>query len=173
MIIKFINRLDKAEIALLNQVKELHPSADITFCNADNKPEVRFRKLLFGLFVAVRHALCNINFLVGGQKRHSADFFKIHAHGVIDCDSFGYGKLGINFRNILAGDFNGVDFFNNIDIRIFKSIIDDFHLINIQCVVAQCVNNLFIGQFTLAFAAFNQLVHFLHGSQLGFICHVF
>ena len=35
-VVEFINRLYKTKVALLNQIKELHTSADITFGNTDS-----------------------------------------------------------------------------------------------------------------------------------------
>ena len=46
-VIELLHRLDQAEIPLLNEVKELHPPADIPFGNADDQPEVCLAQTLF------------------------------------------------------------------------------------------------------------------------------
>ena len=52
-IVELLNRLDKTEVALLDQIEELHSSAEVALGNADNKTEVGFTQALLRGYVAV------------------------------------------------------------------------------------------------------------------------
>mgnify|MGYP002627270288 CR=1 FL=1 len=90
------NRFDETEIAFLNQVEKQHTAPDITFCNAYHKSQVCFSQIFLSalsrlnVFIAIFHKFGEFNFLLSGQKRNSADFFKIHSYGVIKSAVYTY-----------------------------------------------------------------------------------
>ena len=82
-VVEFINRLYKTKVALLNQIKELHTSADITFGNTDYKTKVCFGKTLFSLLIPVGYTHCEHLLLLSGKKRNTPYFLKIHLDRII------------------------------------------------------------------------------------------
>ena len=52
-VIEFFDRLNEAEVSLLNQVEELHSAAKVTLGDADDQTKVRFGKALLCGFVSV------------------------------------------------------------------------------------------------------------------------
>ena len=46
-VIELFNRLNQAEVSLLNQIEELHPPAQITLRNAHDKAQVSLGKAFF------------------------------------------------------------------------------------------------------------------------------
>ena len=61
-VIKFFNSLDKTKVTFLNQIQKKHSTSYITLCNADNKTKVGFCQTLLGIFVALFHFLCKLDF---------------------------------------------------------------------------------------------------------------
>ncbi len=49
-VVELLDRLDEAEVALLNEVEEEHPAADIALGDGDDQTQVRLGELLLGLF---------------------------------------------------------------------------------------------------------------------------
>ena len=81
--IEFFDRLDQTEVALLDQIEELHASAEIALRDADDQTQVRFAQALLGGNVAVRNADGELSFLVGAEKRHPADLLEVYLDGII------------------------------------------------------------------------------------------
>ena len=84
-VIKFINSLNKTEITLLNEVKKLHTSADVPFCNTYYKAKIGLSKSLLGLLIILRNSDSKFNFFLRCKKRHTAYFLKIHLYRIIHC----------------------------------------------------------------------------------------
>ena len=86
-IIELIDGFQQTHVALLDEVEELHPSADIFFRDTDDETEIRFRETVFRrLIVRVfRETPCEILFFLGCQQRYSADILQIDLHRVIRC----------------------------------------------------------------------------------------
>ncbi|MPM35993.1 hypothetical protein SDC9_82588 [bioreactor metagenome] len=62
-VVELFHRFDEAEVAFLNQIEKQHAAPDVPLGNGNDEPEVRFRKLMLGVWVAVRHALGDFYFL--------------------------------------------------------------------------------------------------------------
>jgi len=45
-IVKFIDRLDKAEIAFLDKIEKVHTATCVSLCDADNESKVGFSQML-------------------------------------------------------------------------------------------------------------------------------
>ena len=104
MIIKFINRLDKAEIALLDEVEKQHASADIALCDGNDKTQVSLGHAALGLLVALAHPRCKLYLLVGGEKRNLAYLLEIHTNGIIGGEVGVCDYLGLGLDYLLLGD---------------------------------------------------------------------
>ena len=100
--IKLVNCLDQTEVSLLDQIQEQHPAAYIFFGNADNQTQVRFTKLLLGLFISGLHFLRQFDFFLRGKERHLSDLFQIHANRIIHRDPLGNRRFQIDFLGIAA-----------------------------------------------------------------------
>ena len=92
-IVEFFDGLDQAQVALLNQVEELHAAADIALGDGNDQAQVALGELFAGFLVAGCHALGDFQFFLGGEQRHLADLLEVHAHGVVGGDAFGDGKI--------------------------------------------------------------------------------
>ena len=57
VVVKLLDRLDEAEVALLDEVEEEHAAADIALRDADDEAQVCFSQALLCLFIAGLHAL--------------------------------------------------------------------------------------------------------------------
>ena len=62
-IVELFDCLDKTKIALLNQVEEEHAAADIALGNRDDQTKVCLGHPALGLFIALRHFLCQLDLL--------------------------------------------------------------------------------------------------------------
>ena len=63
-IIILLDCLDKPQIALLDQIKELHPAAHIPLGNAHHQAQVRLRQAFPGRLVPCLHASRQLNLLL-------------------------------------------------------------------------------------------------------------
>ena len=174
-IIELFNSLDEAEIALLNEVKELHATAEIALRDADDKTQVRFGKALLCGFVAVLDGDGKAHFFFGGKQRHAADLFQVNFDRVIDGDAF-HAHAGIKIVRICAGYIGKVDVINldiaevidNLNAVRFQRIIEFFNVLRVEIQFADGVENLLCGELAFAFAELNQIAD--HGFLIG-CCH--
>ena len=93
--VELVDCFDETEIAFLDEVQEQHAAAYIALGNGDYQTQVGFAQALFGFFIALLHALCQIHLLVRGQKRHLADLLQVHADGIV------YGHALRHIREIV------------------------------------------------------------------------
>ena len=84
--VKLVNSLDKTEITFLNEIEELHTSAEIPFGNADDKSEISFGKSFFSGDVAVGDFFCQFCFFFGGKQGNSAYFFEVYFDRIVYCN---------------------------------------------------------------------------------------
>ena len=157
-IVKLFNRLDQAEVSLLNQVEKQHAAANISLCDGNDETQVRFGELMLRLGVSVRHALRDLNLLIRGEQRHFADLFEIHAHRVVDVDALDGGQRALDLRDLLVDVLRHFDVFNDVDIQLFEVVVDLFDLLLIELQLLQGIHDLLIGKHALLFAGLNQLV---------------
>ena len=106
-VIKLFHRLDQAQISLLNQIQEQHPTAHISLCNADHQTQIGLGKALFRLLVPKLHPLCQLNLFLGGKKRNLTDLLQVHAHRILDADAVRHGKVDVlHIHLVLLGENN-------------------------------------------------------------------
>ena len=86
-IVKLLYTFDKAQVSLLNQVKEAHAAAGVTLCDTDYQTEVCLNQAFFGIFIAFCLALCKRKFFLCGQQRYGTDLLQIHADRILGSDS--------------------------------------------------------------------------------------
>ena len=136
-IVEFFNSLDKTEVALLNQIEELHTSADISLCNADNKTKVSLCKSLLCTGVVVRNSHSKIDFLLGCKKRNTAYFFKINLYRIVNSSDsrincFG-SLLSLRKRNVKISRVKfKVKVVDNLNVESLKIFINLFKLLHIE-----------------------------------------
>ena len=136
--VELVDRLHQPEIALLDEVEELHASADISLGDGDDEPEVGFAEALFRLFVALGHPLGEVLFLFGGQKRHLSDIFEIHLDRVVGrAVQRVESELFVERRRLFDGHA-----------RLFDAVVDVFHLGDVEVEPAEFVVDLLVGQLT-------------------------
>ena len=137
-VVEFINRLYKTKVALLNQIKELHTSADITFGNADYKTKVCFGKTLFSLLISVGYTHCEL--LLSGKKRNTSYFLKIHLDRIIHSKIMRIGtccrsgiltlrQFGIKVQIV---QFDIAEIINDFYIHAFDGFIELIKLFHIE-----------------------------------------
>ena len=85
-VIELVNGLDKSEVALLNKVEELHTSADVSLCYADNEPEVGLGQPTLCGGVVVADSDSELYLLLGSEQRNLAYLLEIDLDGVVDSD---------------------------------------------------------------------------------------
>ena len=96
-----IDRLDEAEVPLLDEVEEQHAAADVAFRDGDDEAQVRLGETLRRLLVAVVHALGERDFLLRRQEGHASDLLEVHAHGVVDAHALGDGEVDLDLFVVL------------------------------------------------------------------------
>ena len=87
-VFKLVYRLHQADVAFLNQVKELHAAVGVFFGNGDNQTQVGFNHFLFGAFGFAFAALNRIyHFAVFGNRQ--AAFFAHLGQRIAEFGDFG------------------------------------------------------------------------------------
>ena len=84
VIVELFHSFQQTEVALLNQIQKLHTTSHELFGDADHQTEVCLAKTLFGIGVALCHALCQLLFLLHGQQGNTADLLEVDLDGVVN-----------------------------------------------------------------------------------------
>ena len=130
--VEFFDSLNKTQVTFLNQIQKKHTAAHISFCNADNKTQIRLREFLLRFLVSHFHPLRQFNFLFRAQKRHFADFLQIHSDRVFDADAVRHGQVNIFHIHIV--------FFRQNDFLVIY-IVSVRNPQNIYIILFQCFQN--------------------------------
>ena len=83
-VVKLINGLHQPHVSFLNQIKELHTTADIALGNGNNQTKIGLSQTLLGFQVSLFYQDSQLLLFFIAEKRHNPDFFQIHADWVID-----------------------------------------------------------------------------------------
>ena len=81
-IVELLDGTDEAEGPFLDQVEEAEATTEIRLRDRDDEPEIGLDHLSFRRHVAALDALCEVDLLVGGEKRDLADLPQVEAQGV-------------------------------------------------------------------------------------------
>ena len=169
-IVEFLDRFQKAEVALLDQVEELHAAADIAFCDGNDQTKVGLRQTAARFLVALAHALGKLDLLGRIEQVDLADLLQIHADRVVQ--RVVVRHIG-GLVELLAGDLLDVfvivgkildDRFkigilrDDLDAEAFEGIIKLFDLIRIELELFKHVHQLFIAELFLLLAVFDQIL---------------
>ena len=153
-VVELFDRLDQSEVALLNQIEELHTSAEVALRDADNKTEVRFGKALSCRDIAVGDADREVDLLLGGKQRHLADVLEVHLDGVVDRDTRFRSRRSVFVVLVLIiGDLEVLDLdiahvIDDLDALVVERLIKLFKLFGIQIRFADRIQNILVGQLT-------------------------
>ena len=158
--VKLLDRLNQAQIALLNQVEELHPAADIPFCNTDHQTQVGFRKAFAGFDIPFCHPDREVDLLIGREQWHPTDLLQIDLDRVIDIDAFGgerHVQIGV-LADVFEVLFHRRDhILHDLDVVLLEHIIELIHLLNIVVQLLERVAQFLGGQLALGLSGFDQL----------------
>ena len=174
-VVELFHRLDKTEVALLNEVKELHSPAHIALCNADHKTKVRFGKAFSRLCgvhrVVAVHTLRKADFFVRGEQRNSAYLFKIYFYRVVNAYALDNGAVLVNFFLFNVGKVEvnvrgRSKVLHNLYVVAFKHIIELVHLCNVEVHLLNEVGDFLGGKLAVCFAVLNKL-----GKAVFLFCH--
>ena len=163
-IVELFNRLDQAEVALLNQIEEEHAAADIALGDGDDQTQIRLGELLFRRLrhlAAHFHLLGDLDLFFRRQQRHLADFLEVHAHGVVNADAFRNGDVHVRARHI-GGQHGGLILrrVNDVDPFGFQRFKHRVNRVRINIQIAELVHHVLIGQRFLFVA--RKVEDFLH-----------
>ena len=177
-IIELLNGLDEAEVALLDEVEEVHTASEIALRNTYDQSEVRFGKALFGADIALVDTDGEVDLLLGSQQRYAADLFEVYLDGVVDRDRVALlvvvGNVGA-FGDVspFAGQVESFERKVFFDIRfdylyagLFKTVIEFFELFGIDVHLADGVEYLLAGDIAFGFTHFGKLFY-----EIPFICY--
>ena len=81
-VVELLDRADQAERALLDQVEEREPAAQVALRDRDDEAEVRLDHLRLRGHVAALDPLRQVDLLVGGEQRHLADLAQVEPQRV-------------------------------------------------------------------------------------------
>ena len=88
-IVELVNRLQKAQIALLHQIQQLHAPAHIALGDGNHQTQICLGHLLLGLLVALRHSPGDLQLLLLAQQGNLSDFLEVHPDRVVHPDGVG------------------------------------------------------------------------------------
>ena len=161
--VELLHRLDQAQVALLDQVEELHPPAHIPLGNAHHQAQVGLSQTLFGGGVALGHALGQLDFLLAGEQRHPADLLQIDLHRVVDVDAVHKGEVQ-RVIIVVAVHIQVVDvvvqggaLLDDLDVLPFQHAVELVHLLHIVVELFQGIGDVLGGEFSLRFAGLQQV----------------
>ena len=165
-VVKLLNRLNQAQVALLNQVQELHTASHIALGDGYHQTKVCLAQALLGflaLFATCLDGKGQIDFLLGSEQRNTANFLEVNLDRVIDGDAVvGQGVLEIIHTLLgqpgcLGGDVGHI-LVHHLDAVAFQLLIKLFHLLHINAAAALLhgIANFGAGQFAGTAALLDQ-----------------
>lgn len=140
-VVKLIHRLDQAEVALLDQVEELHAAPHIALCNADDQAQICLRQPLLSDRIVFTDADGKVNFFLTAQQGNAADLFEIDLDRIVHCYIFVIdpnGKVGIRClwhirrvkRNHIQGSVSEI--VDNFNILAFNRVVELVQLLHVH-----------------------------------------
>ena len=119
-VVKLLDRLDKAEVALLDEVKKEHAAADIALCYRHDQAQVCLGHAALCLLVALAHSYGQLHLLLCRQQRNLADLLEEHAHGIVSA----VAVINLDLGHLLLGDL--LDLVELFDLR-HVDIVENRH----------------------------------------------
>ena len=101
-VVELLDRADQPQRALLDQVEEGEPAAEVALRDRDDEAQVRLDHLRLRLHVAALDPLREVDLLVGGEQRHLADLAQVEAQRV-ERRLDGEVELGVTFSSSTSG----------------------------------------------------------------------
>jgi hypothetical protein len=161
-VVKFLYCFQQTQITLLDQIQELHSSAHIFLCNADNQSQVRLRQTLFRIAVTLCHPLCQFRFFIRRKQRHTTNFFQIDLDRVINGDAL-CGKCHFqiicHIQIVVIQRFICCSIIYDLNVQLFAAIDNRGKLIGVKIQFIQYIGNFFGCQFSVGFALFHQCIN--------------
>ncbi len=167
-VVEFFHRLDQPEIALLNEIKEVHTLADILFRDADHETEVCLHQLILCRLVALRDPLGEVQLPIGIEQRDLADVLQVHPHRVVYgnalfrkefvdilvvvhlCTAIHVAILIVAVVHVVVRD---------LDTAVFQDLIDLIDLSHIEAGILHCLQNIAVRQGAARLSFFDQPLH--------------
>ena len=176
-VVEFLHGLQKAHVALLDQIQQLHAPAQVVLGHGDYQAEIGFHHAFFGLFVAFGDAFGQLQLLLGGEQGDLADLLQIHAdrvgrrgllhilfHGseILGDLLFHVQQLGIGGQQILRGvDDLGHVGDVDLDARLLQGVVDLLGHLLVGIDGIQGIQELLGGDLALLPADLDQAFQFL------------
>ena len=161
-VIELIHRLDQAQVALLDQIQELHAAAHIPLGNRDHQTQVGLAQALLGalaLGAALLNVLGQLDLLIAGQQGHPADFLQVDLHGVIDGHAVGrQAALELLHALLSEGKVLGVvlRLVHHFNAVAFQRLVQLVDLLHVKAALFDGVRDLLAVQFAGALAVLQQ-----------------
>ena len=162
--VELFHCLDQAQVALLNQIQKLHAAAHIALGDGDDQTEVGLGQALLGtlaLFAALLDVESQLDFLVRGQQRHTADLLEVDLDRVVDGNAL--RRKGIlKIIHALLGQVGGIRsrfvrlVVDDLDAVAFQRLVQFLQLVDVKRALFQRVVDLVSGQLAGAAAVFDQ-----------------
>ena len=184
-IVEFLNGFHKPQIALLNEIEQLHAPAHIALCNRHNEAQIGLRHALARRFarclVAFNHFPGDILFFLRRKQLDAADLLEIHANGVVQLGVFHVLGQRLRLIQILRQSLvlNGLHFaecgivhvgrsdeiqhVGDVDLNaaLLENVIKLFGLLLRGVHVVECFNQMLGGYLSGLFCLGNQRFEFL------------
>ena len=164
-IIELFNRFNQAQVSFLNQIQELHSSAQVTLCNADNQTQVGFGQFFLCCLIAVFNANCQVDFILRRKQRYTTDLFQINLNRVVNGNALCAENVLDIFVILFINDvqilyLQVVKVFDNLDALGFQIVINFFNLFRLKVKFTQSIQNFFGVQLSFTLTGINQNFHY-------------
>ncbi len=161
-IVEFFNGLDEAQVALLNQVQELHTAAGILFGDADHQPQVGLLQPSLGGRVVLLDLDGQVDLFFRRQQRDLADLLEIDLHRVVHrqrlavvAGIIGLRHVGIEVQRVEGRLGHVVD---DLDVVGLDHLIQLVQLVDIEIQINDQQINIVGRQLARGLAPFDQMV---------------
>jgi len=157
-VIEFLDRLEQAEVPLLNEVqkREVRRAADVALGDRNHQAQIRlgefFPRLLVALFDPARKLL----FLIPGNERDATDFPKIHLHRIarihLALEVVAFAAAVVHGRGRGLG-LEEIARFDDLDVRLLELHVEVLEEEDVVLDARECGEDLRIGNKTAGTAA--------------------
>ena len=150
-VVELLDRTDEAERALLDQVEEGEPAAEVTLGDRDDETEVGLDHRRLRSHVATLDPLRERHLLIGGQERHLADLAQVEAERIerrLDREvelRCGRGLLVLGRRRLVRRGLVPLAF-DDVDTVLDQVRVEVLDLLLRQLHVLEPVGDLVVGQ---------------------------
>ena len=168
-VIELIHGFYQPEVALLDEVEELHAAADVPLRDTDDETQVRLGEFLLRLFIALRNTDGEFDLLFRSQQRDAADLFEIDFDRIVHRRILG-GVGGVDLAGLLGpADHVKVQrvegciakVVNDLDVVALEGVIEFIQLIDLEVEFDDGLIDVVRAQFACRTTLFNKAIDYL------------